>query len=140
MLERRAFITRSATALGAASLSGLVNPALFGSSLGEGPQGTHFRPKAKRMIYLFLAGGPSHIDMFDYKPEMKKLHGMELPESIRNGQRITGMTSGQKSFPCVAPMFEFKRFGQSGRWVNAEILPHTASMIDEVALIKSVNT
>jgi hypothetical protein len=140
MLERRAFITRSATALGAASLSGLVNPALFASSLGEGPQGTHFRPKAKRMIYLFLAGGPSHIDMFDYKPEMKKLHGMELPESIRNGQRITGMTSGQKSFPCVAPMFEFKRFGQSGRWVNAEILPHTASMIDELALIKSVNT
>ncbi len=140
MLERRAFITRSATALGAASLSGLVNPALFGSSLGEGPQGTHFGPKAKRMIYLFLAGGPSHIDMFDYKPEMKKLHGMELPESIRNGQRITGMTSGQKSFPCVAPMFEFKRFGQSGRWVNAEILPHTASMIDELALIKSVNT
>lgn len=140
MLERRAFITRSATALGAASLSGLVNPALFGSSLSEGPQGTHFRPKAKRMIYLFLAGGPSHIDMFDYKPEMKKLHGIELPESIRNGQRITGMTSGQKSFPCVAPMFEFKRFGQSGRWVNAEILPHTASMIDELTLIKSVNT
>ncbi len=140
MIERRAFITRSATALGAASLSGLVNPALFGSAAGEGTHGTHFRPKAKRMIYLFLAGGPSHIDMFDYKPEMKKLHGMELPESIRNGQRITGMTSGQKSFPCVAPMFEFKRFGQSGRWVNSEILPHTASMIDDLTLIKSVNT
>jgi hypothetical protein len=140
MIERRAFITRSATALGAASLSGLINPAVFGSSDGEGPFGTHFRPKAKRMIYLFLAGGPSHIDMFDYKPEMKKLHGIELPDSIRNGQRITGMTSGQKSFPCVAPMFEFKRFGQSGRWVNSEILPHTAAMIDDLTLIKSVNT
>ncbi|MEK0444915.1 MAG: hypothetical protein RLZZ399_236 [Verrucomicrobiota bacterium] len=138
MMYRRAFITRSATALGATALSGLVNPEIFGSATQIG--GTHFAPKAKRLIYLFLAGGPSHIDMFDYKPEMRKLHGIELPDSIRNGQRITGMTSGQKAFPCVAPMFEFKQYGQSGRWVNSDILPHTASIIDDITLVKSVHT
>ena len=92
------------------------------------------------MIYLFLAGGPSHIDMFDYKPALRKLHGTELPDSIRGGQRITGMTSGQKNFPCVAPMFQFKQFGKNGTWVNADILPHTGSIIDKITLIKSINT
>jgi hypothetical protein len=139
MFPRRTFITRSATALGAAALSGLVDPSLFGSASGAVP-GPHFAPKAKRLIYLFLAGGPSHIDTYDYKPAMRDLHGKELPDSIRNGQRITGMTSGQKAFPCVAPMFEFKQFGQSGRWVNGDILPHTASIIDDLTLIKSVHT
>jgi len=139
MFPRRTFITRSATALGAAALSGLVDPSLFGSAPGAVP-GPHFAPKAKRLIYLFLAGGPSHIDTYDYKPAMRDLHGKELPDSIRNGQRITGMTSGQKAFPCVAPMFEFKQFGQSGRWVNGDILPHTASIIDDLTLIKSVHT
>ena len=65
-------------------------------------------PKAKRAIYLFFSGGPSHIDTYDYKPSLRKIHGMELPNSIRNGQRLTGMTSGQSSFPCVAPMFDFQ--------------------------------
>jgi hypothetical protein len=142
MLHRRAFISHSSTAVGAAALSGLMDPTLYGSASGAlgSLNGTHFAPKAKRLIYLFLAGGPSHIDTFDYKPQMRKLHGIELPDSIRNGQRITGMTSGQKSFPCVAPMFEFEQYGQRGAWVNRDILPHTASMIDEIALIKSVHT
>ena len=99
----------------------------------------HFKPKAKRVIYLFFSGGPSHIDMYDYKPAMRKIHGIELPDSIRNGQRITGMTSGQKSFPCVAPMFEFKQHGQSGGYFS-EILPNVASIADEISLIRSVNT
>ena len=73
----------------------------------------HFAPKAKRVIYLFMSGGPSHIDLFDYKPTLARLHGNELPGSIRMGQRITGMTCGQKSFPCVAPMFKFAQHGQS---------------------------
>ncbi|MEY2598548.1 MAG: hypothetical protein RLZZ244_1977 [Verrucomicrobiota bacterium] len=137
MLHRRAFLSQSATAVGAAAFSSLLDPSLLAAAPGTE---THFAPKAKRLIYLFLAGGPSHIDMFDYKPEMRKLHGIELPDSIRNGQRITGMTSGQKAFPCVAPMFQFERFGQSGRWVNKDILPHTASVIDEITLIKSVHT
>ena len=137
MFARRTFLTRSGTALGAAALTSLINPRAFAAPL---PFGQHFRPKARRVIYLFLAGGPSHIDMFDYKPALRKLHGTELPDSIRGGQRITGMTSGQKNFPCVAPMFEFKQFGKNGTWVNADILPHTGSIIDKITLIKSVNT
>ena len=137
MFDRRTFLTRSGTALGAAALTSLINPRAFAAPL---PFGQHFRPKARRVIYLFLAGGPSHIDMFDYKPALRKLHGTELPDSIRGGQRITGRTSGQKNFPCVAPMFEFKQFGKNGTWVNADILPHTGSIIDKITLIKSINT
>ncbi len=99
----------------------------------------HFAPKAKRVIYLFMSGGPSHIDLFDYKPKLKEHHGQELPGSIRMGQRITGMTSGQASFPCVAPMFEFKQHGQSGAWVS-ELLPNIGSIADEIAIVRSVNT
>lgn len=100
----------------------------------------HFKPTAKRVIYLFMAGGPSHIDLFDYKPAMRRLHGTELPDSIRNGQRLTGMSSGQASFPCVAPMFRFNRYGDRGTWVNGEVLPHLARMVDELTIIKTMNT
>lgn len=103
------------------------------------PELPHFQRKAKSVIYLFMCGGPSHIDTFDYKPALRKIHGQELPDSIRNGQRITGMTSGQKNFPCVAPMFKFRQFGQNGSYVS-EILPHTAKIVDEIAIVKSVNT
>ena len=137
MFSRRAFILGSGTSLGAAALTGLINPAAFAAPT---PFSQHFKPKARRVIYLFLAGGPSHIDMFDYKPALRKIHGTELPDSIRGGQRITGMTSSQKNFPCVAPMFEFKQFGKSGTWVNADILPHTGSIMDEITLIKTINT
>lgn len=142
--SRRQFLLKSGNGLGAAALSTLINPGLFGSA-GKAsgnaglPQFPSFAPKAKRLIYLFFSGGPSHIDMFDYKPGVRKIHGMELPESIRNGQRITGMTSGQKKFPCVAPMFEFKKYGQHGTYVS-ELLPHTASIVDDISIIKSVNT
>lgn len=135
--HRRAFIRHSATALGAAALTTLTEPRVIGA---PGAVGTHFKGKAKRVIYLFLAGGPSHIDTFDYKPALRKIHGKELPDSIRNGQRITGMTSGQKNFPCVAPMFEFKQYGKRGAWVNSDILPHTGGIIDDICVVKSVHT
>ena len=96
---------------------------------------TDHKPRAKRVIYLDMAGAPPQLDMFDYKPAMRKFHGEELPDSVRNGQRLTTMTSGQKSFPCVAPMFEFKRMGQHGTWVN-ETLPHIGSVADDITIIK----
>src|SRR6202022_1946380 len=111
-------------------LASLLNPHLFaapaaGASDPEGAlQTLHFAPKAKHVIYLFMSGGPSHIALFDYKPSLRELHGQELPASVRMGQRITGMTSGQKSFPCVAPMFQFQQHGRSGTWLS-ELLPHT---------------
>jgi hypothetical protein len=99
----------------------------------------HFAPKAKRVIYLFQSGGPSHLELFDYKPKLKELHGTELPDSIRQGQRLTGMTSGQKSFPVVAPKFKFEQSGSSGAWYS-ELLPYTAKISDELCVIRSMNT
>jgi uncharacterized protein (DUF1501 family) len=134
-LSRRVFLRNSA--LGAAALTSLTSR---GAMAAPATNGLHFPAKAKRAIYLFLAGGPSHIDMYDYKPAMRRINGIELPASIRMGQRITGMTSGQTAFPCVAPMFRFERFGRHGTYVNADILPHTAGIVDDIAIVKSVHT
>ncbi|MEX0867552.1 MAG: DUF1501 domain-containing protein [Pirellulales bacterium] len=149
LMNRRQLLANSARPLGAAALASLLGTAALqriaaGAKFDAAEQGglpglPHFAPKAKRVIYLFMAGGPSHIDTFDYKPSLHKIHGMELPAEIRGGQRITGMTSGQKEFPCVAPMFEFKQHGQHGTWVS-EILPHTATIVDDIAIVKSVHT
>ena len=139
LIDRRKFLNIGARGMGAMGLASLAQPGMLNAA-GRGAMGEpHFKPKAKRVIYLFFSGGPSHIDMYDYKPAMRKIHGIELPDSIRNGQRITGMTSGQESFPCVAPMFEFKQHGQSGGYFS-EILPNVASIADEISLIRSVNT
>lgn len=99
----------------------------------------HFPPKVKRVIFLHQSGGPSQFETWDYKPALEKLHGMELPDSVRNGQRITGMTSGQASFPCAKSIYKFAQHGQSGTWVS-ELLPHTAKVVDELTVIKSVHT
>ena len=118
---RRQMIGLGARGLGALGAASLLNPSLLNAETSQSSQGfsgtlsgPHFKPSAKRVIYMFLSGGPSHIDMYDYHPKMREIHGTELPDSIRNGQLITGMTSGQDSFPCVAPMFEFSRHGQNG--------------------------
>jgi hypothetical protein len=99
----------------------------------------HHPATAKRVIYLFMSGGPSHIDLFDHKPALRRHHGEQLPASVRMGQRITGMTSGQSSFPCVAPMFRFAQHGQSGMWLS-ELLPHMATVADELTVVKSMHT
>lgn len=148
----RRYLLNNATrcCIGGAALAALSNsaaasplsPTTFSAPTATNaglPDLPHFAPKAKRVIYLFFSGGPSSIDMFDYKPSLKKIHGTELPDSIRNGQRLTGMSSGQKSFPCVAPMFKFDRYGQHGTWVS-ELLPHTAKIVDDISIIKTVNT
>ena len=139
LIDRRKFLNIGARGIGAMGLASLAQPGILNAAGRGAIVEPHFKPKAKRVIYLFFSGGPSHIDMYDYKPAMRKIHGIELPDSIRNGQRITGMTSGQKSFPCVAPMFEFKQHGQSGGYFS-EILPNIASIADEISLIRSVNT
>ena len=141
LTTRRNLLGRSTTGLGALAVSSLLGREAMGANLLQGGDSSvpHFAPRAKRVIYMFMSGGPSHIDLFDYKPAMRELHGQELPESIRRGQRLTTMTSGQTSFPCVAPMFDFKRHGQHQTWVS-ELLPHTAKIVDDICLIKSMKT
>src|SRR5579862_1379268 len=113
LLTRRHFFGRAVGGLGTVALASVLNDRLFAADAEKlSPTGgllptVHFAPKAKRVIYLFMSGGPSHIDLFDYKPKLKELHGKELPAEVRMGQRVTGMTSGQSTFPCVNPMFKF---------------------------------
>jgi hypothetical protein len=131
-------ILKTGIGLGGIALAGLQNN-LFGAGSNTTADFRTHVAKAKRVIYLFMAGGPSQIDMYDFHPEMRKFHGKELPESIRNGQRVTGMTSKQKSFPCVAPMHEMHKHGEMQTWVS-EYLPHTAAMVDNLCIIKTMNT
>jgi hypothetical protein len=145
LMTRRQLFGRGAAGIGTAALASLLNERLFATDVDVSHRAhgvlpaPHLAPKAKRVIYLFMSGGPSHIDLFDHKPKLRQYHGQELPGSVRMGQRITGMTAGQKSFPCVAPMFEFGQHGRCGAWVS-ELLPHTATIVDQIAIIKSLNT
>ncbi len=132
-LTRRHFL--GGTALGAVALGSLLKA----DSLAAAGTIPHFAPKAKRVIYLFQSGGPSQLELLDYKPNLKKLHGTELPDSIRHGQRLTGMTSGQKSFPVIAPKLKFAQQGKSGAWLS-ELLPHTSKVVDDLCIVRSMNT
>jgi hypothetical protein len=105
----------------------------------QGAIGPHFAPKAKHVIYLHMVGGPPQQDMYDYKPAMDNWYDKDLPESIRNGQRLTTMTSGQKRFPIAPSKFKFKQHGESGMWVT-ELLPWTAKMVDEMCFVRSMHT
>jgi len=135
-LDRRSLFRGAAGCVAGASLASLMEaegraaPAAFA---------TPFPARARRVIWLFQSGGPSHMDLWDHKPDLRRFHGQEIPDSVRGDQRITGMTSGQSSFPVVAPMFEFARHGECGRWVS-ELLPHTAKLVDRICVIKSLNT
>ncbi|MCM8537512.1 MAG: DUF1501 domain-containing protein [Lentisphaeraceae bacterium] len=99
----------------------------------------HHKATAKNIIYLCQSGGPSHVDLFDYHPELYKLHGSELPNSVRNGQRVTGMSANQKSFPVCAPIKPFQQHGQTGTWMS-DLLPHTSKIVDDICIIKSMHT
>ncbi len=143
MQTRRHFFGRLGGGIGSVALASLLEPKLFGANTGVGAgghlAGLHHTPKAKRVIYLFQSGGPSHIDLIDYKPALRAHHGEDLPASIRMGQRLTGMTSGQSKFPCVAPMFEWKQHGKSGLWLS-ELLPHIGGVADQLCVVKSMWT
>jgi hypothetical protein len=138
-LTRRALLGKLAGGVGAAAYATLLGRTDTHTKNEPTVGAPHFAPKAKRVIYLFQSGGPSQIDLFDFKPGFRDLHGSELPDSVRGGQRVTGMTAGQSSFPVVAPPFEFKRYGAHGTWVS-ELLPHTAGVVDELCILKGVHT
>ena len=128
---RREFLGRLGMGLGGLALSSLVNPALA--------TGTDLIPRAKRIIYLFQSGGPSQFELFDYKPQVNAMHGQELPESVRKGQRLTGMTGFQNTLPLARSHFSFAQFGDSKTWVS-ELMPYTAEIVDELCFVKSMHT
>lgn len=143
-LTRRTLLGKSARGIGGAALASLLYPELFQQSASAEsdkiPAGIKkVAPKAKRIIYLFQSGGPSHVDLFDYKPVLRKTHGTDLPDSVKGTQRVTGMTAGQKSFPVVAPFWEMKQCGAHQTWIS-EQLPHTQKIADDITILKSVNT
>lgn len=140
-INRRQFFGRCATGIGAAALASLLNPDAFAAQGDDilRTQMPHFAPKAKRVIYLFQSGAPSQLDLFDYKPQMTKFFDADLPDSIRMGQRLTGMTSGQARFPIAPTIFKFKQHGKSGAWVS-ELLPHIGDIADDLCFIKTMNT
>jgi len=145
-LNRRAFLSKASIGIGTAALASLLGlPGCMGTSKEEVGaldkiNFPNFAPKAKRVIYLFQSGGPSQLELFDYKPTLTKMRGQELPESIRKGQRLTGMTSGQDTFPLVGSgLYDFKQYGQSGAWFSS-LLPYTAQIADEMCMVRSMHT
>ena len=145
-MTRRHFFSSGSHLLGGAALAalggqfaGANDSRAAGTAAGVQPAGNHFLPKAKHVIYLHMVGGPPQMDLYDYKPVMKEWFDKDLPDSVRMGQRLTTMTSGQKRFPIAPSKFKFQQHGQSGMWVS-ELLPHTASMVDDMAFIRSMHT
>lgn len=130
MMTRRTLFSKTAFGLGLAAMQSL-------SAKVEGVP--HFPPKARRVIFLHQSGGPSQHDLFDWKPKLEAKRGIDLPDSVRMGQRITGMTSGQATLPVAPTIFKFAQHGQSGAWLS-ELLPHTAKIVDDITIVKTVHT
>lgn len=147
LISRRAFLSRSATGVGSLALASMLQDRAGAGTVPsvlphptDGALKTLHRPaKAKRVIYMFMSGAPSHIDLFDHKPKLAELTNTELPSSVRMGQRITGMTSGQKQLLCVGSPFAFQKYGRSGMEFS-ELLPNIAGLSDEICLIRSMFT
>ena len=141
-LSRRSFLNRFGLGLGGFALADLLSrdQAHADAAVDRGILGTgHFPAKARRIIYLFMSGGPSHLDLYDYKPLLNKRHGEQLPDSVRGGQRLTGMSGNQSSIPMVGSPFKFAQHGRGGAWFS-ELLPHTASVADDLCVIRSMFT
>jgi hypothetical protein len=142
ILSRRALLARASCGLGTAALAGLLAKDLSAGESGEhaglAPL-SHFAPRAKRVIYLFQSGGPSQMDLFDYKPRLDEWHRTDLPDSVRQGQRLTAMTAAQDRFPIARSIFRFARRGQSGAWIS-DLMPHLAEVADELCFVKSMTT
>ena len=140
--NRRKFLSKLSLGIGGLALGSLMVPGLFDASSEEDLFANvlpHFAPKAKRIIYLFQNGAPSQLDLFDHKPLLQKMHGSELPASIRKGQRLTGMTANQAKFPLAGTKFNFAQYGSNGAWFS-ETLPHMASIADDFCMVKTMYT
>ena len=139
---RRQFFARGKNVLGYAALGSLLGSSLkLWGEEGAGKSALpHFTPKIKNIIYLHMVGGPSQMDLYDYKPVMKEWYDKDLPDSVRMGQRLTTMTSGQKRFPIAPSKYKFEQVGQCGLWMNTELLPQTAKCVDDMAFIRSMHT
>lgn len=151
--DRRNFLTKTSLGLGALAFGSLLNAEkVFGSanegsgvnavlqSLDRNGLGLpHHLPKAKRIVYLFQSGGPSQLDMFDYKPKLNDMFGKDLPPSVRQGQRLTGMSAEQTVFPIAPSIMDFKQYGESRAWVS-ELMPYTAQVVDDLCFVKSMQT
>ena len=141
--NRRHFLKKVGLGIGGLAMASMIDPLnMFSKDSAINPTGLnlpHFAPKAKRIIYLFQSGGPSQLDLFDYKPMLNKMRGQDLPDSIRKGQRLTGMTSDQANFPLVGSNFKFNQYGESRAWVS-DLMPYTAKIVDELCFIKSMHT
>ncbi|MFK7909970.1 MAG: DUF1501 domain-containing protein, partial [Akkermansiaceae bacterium] len=135
LFNRRAFLGTVGNSFGAVALSSLLGKQSATAGIGA----PFHAPKAKRVIYLFQSGGPSHVDLFDGKPSLTKNHGTELPDEVRDGQRVTGMTSGQKNFPVLRPLFGGKQCGEAGMWLS-DLLPYTQKIADKICLVRSMQT
>jgi hypothetical protein len=144
-ITRRYFFQQGSHALGWAALSSLVGQrALAGDGAGPSGEGTlegltHFLPKARHVIYLHMVGGPAQMDLYDYKPVMNDWYDKDLPDSVRMGQRLTTMTSGQARFPIAPSKYKFAQHGETGMWVT-ELLPWTAKIVDDMTFIRSMHT
>lgn len=137
-ITRRHFFSRSATGIGAAALASLLSGEARAADGGL-PGLPHFAPKAKRVIYLFQHGAPSQLDLFDYKPKLERARGEDLPESVRMGQRLTGMTAFQAKFPTAPSIFRFSQQGEGGIWLS-ELLPHLGKVADHICVIRTMQT
>jgi uncharacterized protein (DUF1501 family) len=139
-LTRRTFLGDATRGIGAIALGSLLGPRAARASSGDGLAGLpHFAPRAKRVLCLFQSGGLSHVDLFGDHPVLHEHEGKEIPPSVKGTQRLTGMTSGQKSYPVVPPMWPGKRCGAHGTWIS-DLLPHIQGITDEICFVKSVNT
>lgn len=149
-LDRRRFLTKTSLGIGAMAMGALLGKNVFGKTKGAIEANNaasfeeevlkaipHFAPKAKRVVYLFMSGGPSQFETFDYKPKLVNMFGQDLPASVRNGQRLTGMSASQSILPIAPSIYKFNQFGQNQTWVS-ELLPHTAQVVDDLCIVKSI--
>ena len=139
LMPRRQLLQRSGMGLGGLALADLLGSENAAQAAGGTPSRFHHAPQAKRIICLFQSGAPSQIDLFDHKPLLNEKHGEQLPDEVRNGQRLTGMSGNQSSIPLAGSPFKFAQHGESGISLS-ELLPHTAKVADELCVVRSMYT